>query len=438
MVIKILLKVVLLRLSALFYFKKSRIQIILSLLLFLSSVLNANIIVSIFEALSLKVDITVLFNISLLVLSILTVLRKIFPIYSPPNILIKKHYPITLKNRFLIHLGDEFINVFFINAVFLIFLIINKLGLLNFNVLIQVFSVLIISVMFRRILGISIISSFSAIKVCLVVIATFAYLFYFGLSLYLNLSYLIKLFPFVLLAFILYKMEALAISQESKGKKFIFGKTWLNLLLYNPLLRAPSIMVILVKIIMLSTITIAGIRKGSMEELKFISYIFFLPVTIFTYMVNNIWGLNKKLWLSFDIAGISYFKMAMNILKLLLPIILIDLSITLLFLSLNTELFLNGILAYVSSFYLFFVLGLLFSAVTPLQRNIVLHLGSNTSFVATLIFIFITLSFSLIEVNIWFYCILIFYLLIAIMLHYFLGSIYLDARKKIYIKLFSN
>jgi hypothetical protein len=438
MVIKILLKVSLLRLSTLFFFKKSRIQIILSLLLFLSSVLNANIIVSIFETLSSKFDITVLFNISLLVLSILTVLRKIFPIYTPLNILIKKHYPISLKNRFLIHLGDEFLNVFFINTVFLILLVVSKLGLFNYIVLIQVFSVLIISVMFRRILGISIISSFSAIKVYLVVIATFAYLFYFGLCLYLNVTDFIKLFPFVLITIILYRMEALAISQENKEKQFIYGKNWLNLLLYNPLLRAPSIMVILVKILMLLTITITGIKKGSMEELKFIAYLFFLPTTIFTYMANNIWGLNRKLWLTFDIVGISYFNMSMNIFKLLLPIILIDLFITLLFLSLNTELFLNGILAYISSFYIFFVLGLFFSAVTPLKRNKVLHLGSNTSLVATLFFIVITISFSLIEVNIWFYCIPIFYLLIAILIHYFLGSIYQDARRKIYVRLFST
>lgn len=438
MVIKILFKVALFRVSTLFNFKKSSIQIVLYILLLLSSFINADIIVNLFEILFQKVDVTKLFTIFLLVLSLLTISRKIFPIYSPPNILIKKNYPISPKKRFLIHLGDEFLNIFFINSVFIILLIISKLDLFDYIILIQIFSTLIISVMFRRILGISIISSFSVVKIYIVVISTFAYLAYFGMSLYLDGTVFKNLFPFVIIIISLYKMESLIISQENQEKQFIYGKTWLNLLLYNPLLRAPSIMVILVKLLMLSTITITILRKGSMEELRFISYLFFLPVTIFTYLANNIWGLNKKLWLSFDIAGISYFKMALNILKLLLPIISIDFFITLLFLSLNRELFVNGILSYLSSIYIFFIMSLCFSILIPLQRNKVLHLGSNTSFVAALILIFITLSFTLIEVNTWFYCILIFYLLIATLLHYFLGSIYLNTRKKIYLKLFSD
>ena len=441
MVIKLLFQILEFKLSALANLKKKTSTLIIFVLLAIASLVNADIVSRLFNN-ELIID-----NIEnpvawlFVLFSFLTIIRKLFPNFQYPDIYIQYFYPVSSLTRYIVNISGDFFSIYFFNAIFFFVLIHLKVEYLDGLFILKFIIVLISSIVIRRSIQTIIAHKLDSVNPIIIIVFMLFINFFIIIQntfFQIELSLIIQILG-VLSLILLGTIIETSLIYETKNISIFFSKNiWLNIIKLNKTFKISTIFALLIKTLFLIVITILYINKHKYPQPVFIVYLFFLPTVLFTYSFNNIWGMNRNIWLCLDLTGVKWTKTILIILKLMTPFLIIDFIVSLTFLLFNPTFLFNGLLSYLMSFFIFFSFSMYWSIFFPIYLKQGFNLKSNTSVVASLISGIVAISFSLVELSYWFWVLSVLLLLLAIFAYLFLNNVYVEYRINIYEKLFKG
>lgn len=376
-------------------------------------------------------------------LFVFTIIRKYFPAFSHFQKPVKASYPVSSVNRYFINLvNDSVLSVNFVAlAVFLTAFFSSGHVALN-DVLLMLFAVAagwivrrtIQCTLFQRITSghaiiIMVLLAFSIVS------CGFVFLYYEKNS----LPYYLPLVIIICLAtgYLIEEKYSTA-AQIKQHENYAFAGMPMQLLFANPKFRLWFFAWTGVKIVFLATISIGFYQKGRYSPL-FIIILFASPLTLFNYILNNVFGFFNTYWLSLEKSGPSGKEMFRNLLKLLKWPLMFDILFALIFVAFNRSLMLPVFIVYAGAFPLLVILAFYWSVLFPKTIQTTLFNTKPTAGIVPLVVSsLICSSFVLLSISKWFGAIGILYLFIALLLFSRLNRFYDTERKDLFSNLFKT
>jgi len=175
----------------------------------------------------------------------------------------------------------------------------------------------------------------------------------------------------------------------------------------------------------------------SSGESNFIVLLFLMPITLFSYVYNNLWGFVPSYWLFIETAPTQPKDIFKHYVKLVSWPLAIDYGFTILYTLIVHDNFMEIHLGYLLSLIFCFGIGFLASAIAAKQVKKAMAMKGNTAQWANLLLFIPVGATYLITLNHWFYGVYILILLISFALFYYAFESYQNKRQYIYEKLFS-
>lgn len=439
MVVKLLLQIIKFKLSFLFNIKKNIIGLITTFSLIIASIIYANIIGNQFNVNELIVDnFGVIVKGLLIIFSVLTIIRKLFPNFQSASSIIQPFHPISGIAKYFVNISGEFLSIYFLNAVFFFFLIYLKSEYFDNLYVLKAVYTIVGSIIIRRAIQIIAEQKLSSIKPKIALLSML-FVNYFVL---IQSEYIMFLIIAGLLLIIIlgYAIEEWMKSDKRSVLSLMSNNMWFNIVRSNKSSKIAILFAIIFKSLLLLVITLHFIKKQEYPEPFFIVYLFLLPTLLFTYVFNNIWGINRNLWLCIDMSGIKWNKTIIIVLNMIKPFLVLDFIISITFLIFNPQLFVKGILSYILSFIILLIFSTYWSILFPvlINKTSMFSLKASTSVFASIVTIIIIISFSFLKFSYLFIILPVLFLILSLLLLFYLNNTYQKYRIKIYEKLFKN
>jgi hypothetical protein len=439
MVIKLLFQIIKIKLYFLFDIKKNISGLITTFSLIIASIIYANLIGHLFNNNEIIIDNFEMIATGLLILfSILTIIRKLFPNFQAANNIIQPFHPISGITKYFVNISSDFFSVFFINIVFFFFLIYIRSEYFDKLFMLKAIYTIIASIIIRRTIQLMTEQKLSSIKPKIILLL----MLFMNFIIIVQSKYIIFLIIIGILSIIIlgYTLEELMKSDKKDKLLLINSNMWLNIVKSNKASRISLIFGIIFKSLLLFIITLHFIKRQKYPEPIFIVYLFLLPTMLFTYLFNNIWGVNRNLWLCIDMSGINWNKTIVFVLNMIKPFFIIDFIISITFLMFNPQLLVKGLLSYSLSFIILIIFSIYWSVMFPIliKKTSTFALKTSTSVFASIVTILIVISFSFLDFSYMFIILPVLFLILSILLYFYLNKTYQKYRLKIYEKLFKN
>lgn len=336
---------------------------------------------------------------TLLLIFAVSIGRMIFPAYKPITLLYPKFYPSPTSHRYVASVINELTQPFFFYM--LIFIVSGSLFTKTPD-----FEFLCLAVLFMvggHLLRRSI-QYFIDFKLTLMgKLSMIVILLVMSLFVVIKIRFHDPFFVFgtVLLLFIAGWVQHLSI-KESTAKKTNHKSTnygmMLKILLHNPGLRLPLLIGLAVKTIFLLIDLYLYHKKGShLFNGDAVYWLFIPPLIYFTYIFNNIWGFCFNLWLNLQLRVESYLPFVAKSFILMLPLLIIDLLITLPLLWMGHDDKIFVLTFYFATTLSLLLLSFMWSLVTPKKVTTTFQLNgstSNTGVLVMMVIIFIMAGIS--------------------------------------------
>ncbi len=416
-----------------------RSKILFNSLLIIASAYNGFLLTSLTS--SLNINRTV--NFVYIFLFFATIIIKFFPSLSAYQKPVKRKYPISKLSRYAINLiNDSVLSLNFLAITsFLSFFFFFSPKISNDGVILLILSV-ICAYIIRRVISTLIFQKLPIRNLYKLILSTFLLflLAYFYIAQYARFSNSYTI-PFIIIVFNLFWYgffveEILTKYNSHKVKAYVvFRNPYRELVFFNKKSRFNLLMAIILKIIMLLTVSVAYIQRDKYPSFMIIM-LFTSPIFMFNYLINNFFGFYDKYWLAQEKAKLKGKYMFVNYLKLIKYPLVIDFVITLLFALFNTSLLFNVITIYFGAIILLIPLGFYWSVLYPkkIEENLF-----STKPTSGIIPVFMTLAIcsllTLILINKWYILIIVLYALISFFCIKKLNVFYLKNHQKIYSKL---
>ncbi len=369
----------------------------------------------------------------------ITIIRMIFPKYSPQKQHLPNYYPLSKFQHYFFSLLAEFTTSYFFYFLVFILSISWYLDYSNFKFIYFGISALISAHLIRRLIQYLIENrlkntGYISFIITLGISSILIYYIDFFLD-YLNyLGILIPLYLFMagfIMDLMIIERKKMEFIQNSK-----YGYIYLKLLLRNPPARMALLIGFSMKLLFLFGEFYRFKTEGEhIFDGHIIYWIFFSPLLLFTYVYNNTWGYWKNLWLNLEIRSGNYRDMIEVSLRLLAIPLLIDTLITLpvLLLVWSDSVF---ILLFYSLSILFLIFASVFwSIVSPIPIKSIIQFRSNSSILGSIISMISVTTLGLMKLNYWFYIFIPVYLVLTIVIYKAGLSIYKERKYKIIQKL---
>jgi len=370
----------------------------------------------------------------IITISVITLLRMVFPGYNPLIQIFPKYYPLSKAEIYFSSLINDFYKPYFFYLVVFIFSGSYYVENSGFHFLAYASLALISSHLARRsfqyIVDFRTKSSFRFFHV-IGALAIVCFIF----TLFTNSScwalQVISISAVVLI--VGFFQESSILSRRSGEIKSKSGKVniYLKLLLNNKKVRLPLIVALLLKSLILVADFFLFKKKGiHFLDGQIVFWLFASPLILFTYVFNNVWGFWKNLWLNMELKVGDYKPMTSQILRLILFPFIIDLLITvpILFFSWTDYKFI--LLFYFTTAGYLIMLSFLWSLILPVKINSTFQMKGSTSPWSIIASMGGVLLLTTIKINHWFYILIPLFFIIGGIGYWLSIDLY---RKKKYI-----
>lgn len=356
-------------------------------------------------------------SIIIIAISVFTIIRMIFPNYNPLVQLFPKYYPLSKAELYFTSLINDFYKPYFFYLI--LFIISGSYYAENLGInfigcgLLALVSSQLVRRSFHYMADFEMQISFRFFHIIGVLAIAYYVFALFASSTYIVLQ-LISIV--IVLLLIGYFQESSIISRRIGEIKSKASKTNINikLLLNNKKVRLPLIIGLLLKVfILFGDFFLLRIKGKHLFEGQIVFWLFASPLIIFTYVFNNVWGFWKNIWLNMELKVGDYKPMTLQVFRLVLIPLIIDLFITvpvLLFSWNNYEfilLFYFTITAYL------LMLSFLWSLITPRKISSSFQMKGSTSpwsVIPSMAGVFLLTT---IKINHWFYILIPVFLIIG-------------------------
>ena len=369
----------------------------------------------------------------IIAISILTLIRMVFPNYNPLIQLFPKYYPLSKAEIYFSSLINDFYKPYFFYLLVFIFSGSYYVENSRFQFLAYASLALMSSHLVRRsfqyIVDFQTKSSFRFFHVIgALAIACFIF------TLFTNSSYwalqVISITAVLLIVGFFQESSILSRrSGEIKSKSSKISIT-LKLLLNNKKVRLPLIIGLLLKsFILVGDFFLFRIKGTHLFNGQIVFWLFASPLILFTYVYNNVWGFWKNLWLNMELKVGDYKSMTSQILRLILIPFIIDLLITVPILLFSWSDYEFILLFYFTSAVFLIMLSFLWSLILPVKINSTFQMKGSTSPWSVIASMGGVLLLTTIKINHWFYILIPFFFIIGGMGYWLSIDLY---RKKKY------
>jgi hypothetical protein len=374
-------------------------------------------------------------------LFIFTLARRFFPFLMGFNKPLQDQYPVNSIKKYCINLAsDSVLTLNFVVLVIFLACLFIKLGNIGINekafIGFSVLSAYILRRLFQTIIFQNIVKGkmpyvilivCSDIAICAINIVYYNYisLYYFPVSLS------------VLLVSGFLMEEKLTRQLNNKTvKSFSFKNVYSELLFSSTKFKLWFFASVTVKIVFLSLITVLFYNKHKYPPSFFI-VLFTAPLTLFNYVLNNLFGFFDTYWFSLEKSDRNGFKMFVFFLKLVWMPLSIDAALFIIFCAFNNSVALQMVIIYAGSLPILTVLSFYWSVLFPRQVEATLfNSKATTSFLPIALTALICFSFMSVATPYWLGAIMGVYLIASIVLIEKLDLFYNVYRVGLYSKLF--
>lgn len=382
-------------------------------------------------------------EILLVLLIVLTIGRAYFPSYRPLQTWLKPFHPIKPFHRYLINICGDLASTFFFGIS--CFIVSVTWISIEFTFIdgIILFLVLIAAQASRRIIQTMVEQRLSFNKISLAVLTLSIFLSCASVTfLALSLISLNLVIPILWISILLanFAIEELTTTEplqiytaDKKARPYSVDLLW-----NNKSIKVTLIMAVVFKTAFLTLDIFFFYKKGTHMYGNFpIIWVLASPAIIFTYIFNNVWGYMRNFWLLADRAAAN----GKALLKLLLPLIalplLIDFIIAVIYFAvIKDEIFLEGLVMYISCVPLFTVMSLYWSSRFPILIDKPVSMKANTSVWASLVLFSVSAGFLLLFLSPWFYVLAPLSWLASYFLYYRVTNAYQGQRFNLFLKLY--
>lgn len=394
------------------YLKSSRnpLRLVLSIFLLLTTVFYGFLFGALSQMLASEtieiISIDDFIKYTLLLISVITLLRMIFPAYRSLKQMFPKHYPLSGMQKYTASLSYDFITPYFF--YFSIFIVSSGLfaNTADSQFIISGFLVLICSHLLRR--SIQYLMDFSlkpaGILMTSVVLLIVAFGLYYADYLLFNPWFLLVLTGFLLASGFVQELSV----KESRSRKIrrtpFKSNLLLKLLFNNPKVKLPLIIAFTLKTVLLFIDYFLFRKKGEhMFGGQFIYWWIVTPLIYFTYVYNNIWAFWFNLWLNLQLRIGDYKAMIKQGFYLMLFPLILDLVTTLpiFLLSWDDKLFIFTF--YFTTAFSLALLSFLWSLILPKKISTTFQMNVSTSTWSVMATMGSVFLLSTIRLNTWAY-----------------------------------
>ena len=368
-----------------------------------------------------------------------TMVRMILPTYTPIRQIFPNYLPVSKFQRYLLSVVSEMTSGYFIYVALFVSFGCWYLDYSKYWFLYSSLTVLISSILFKRIIQYFIdfklkVFSLVVLGITMLFISLLVFTVNFLLP---SFGYLYGLVPIVLFL-IGYILDCLKMENKKIEFQPITGNAnvYLKLLINNRQAR----LLLLIGILFKSLLLFAdyGMFKSKGNHLfdgLIVYWLFASPLLLFTYVFNNTWGFWTSVWMNVELRSGKAKHLINFTLRLLLIPLILDAMITLPILLFTWEDHQFILLFYTVSIVFLVSSSFLWSIIFPITVNSYFQMRGSSSFVSSLIVMVSVISLSLIKINYWFYSLIPLFLLFSFAGYRLAIDVYKDKKYQIYKKL---